>query len=84
MPSFFAIWTKNTLLENFEKILRISDENSIEKLNVIMILENLLLKIEPSEIPPFFYNNFFGFRGRWGEYSPSPLNSPVDGCYMDV
>ena len=23
----------------------------------------LLLKIEPSEITPFFYNSFFGFRG---------------------
>ena len=29
----------------------------------IFILENLLLKIEPSEITPLFYNNFFGFRG---------------------
>ena len=51
---------------NFEKTLKISDENSIEKLNFLFLffifVKNLLLKIEPSEIPPFFYNNSFGFR----------------------
>ena len=30
---------------------------------------NLLLKIEPSVITPFFYNNFFRFRG---DFPPSP------------
>ena len=33
--------------------------------------ENLLLKIEHSEIPPFFYNNSFGFGGGWG-FPPFP------------
>ena len=33
--------------------------------------ENLLLKIEFSEITPFFYNNFFGFGGG-GEFPPFP------------
>ena len=36
----------------------------------IFILENLLLKIQPSEITPFFYNNFFVF-GR-GDFPPPP------------
>ena len=30
----------------------------------------MLLKIEPSEITPFFYNNFFRFRGG---FSPFPI-----------
>ena len=37
---------------------------------LFFLLENLLLKIEPSEITPFFYNNFFGFGG--GGVPPSP------------
>ena len=49
---------KRKLLVKFEKILKIFDENSIEKLNFyfIFILKNLLLKIERSETTPFFYN----------------------------
>ena len=35
--------------------------------------ENLLLKIELSEITPFFYNNFFGFGGG---VEISPLSPP--------
>ena len=54
---------KYKLLGNFEKIMKFFDENSIEKLNFYFTLGNLLLKIEPSEMTPFFYNNFFGFRG---------------------
>ena len=55
---------KRKLLGNFEKFLKVFDENSIEKLIFIFyFLENLLLKIEPSEITPFFYNNFFAFGG---------------------
>ena len=50
---------KRKLVGNFEKIF---DKNLIEKLNFyfvfILIMEILLLKIEPSEITPFFYNNF--------------------------
>ena len=46
----------------------------------------MLLKIEPSEITPFFYNNFFGFRG----ISPlSPLATPLvqvgnEGKYFNM
>ena len=53
---------KSKLLGNFEKTLEIFDGNSIEKLNFIFILENLLLTIEPSEITPFS-TTIFRFRG---------------------
>ena len=66
--TFLPVWTKNA---NCSEILRIFDENAIEKLN-IFILENLLLKIEPSEITPFFYNNFFGFGGGVGNFPLPP------------
>ena len=49
---------KYKLLGNFEKILKY-----LEKLNFFLFLEKLLLKIEPSEITSFFYNNFFQFGG---------------------
>ena len=77
MRYFFArLDKKRKLLGNFEKILKFFDENSMEKLNFyfIFILENLLLKIEPSEITPFFYNDFFLFRG---DFHPSPLATPL-------
>ena len=55
------------------KIWENFDETSIEKLNFyfifIFILEILLLKIEPSEITPFFLQQFFRFRGG-GEFPP--------------
>ena len=70
---FCAFGQKRKLFGNFETILKIFDENSMEKLNFyfifIFILETLLQKIEPSEITPFFYNNFFGFGGG---FPPSP------------
>ena len=67
---FARLEEKRKLLGNSEKNLKMFDENSIEKLNFhfIFILENLLQKIEPSEMTPFFYNNFFGF----GEIFPFP------------
>ena len=48
---------------NCWEILRNFDKNSLEKLNFYLFLEKLLLKIEPSEIISFFYNNFFNFGG---------------------
>ena len=67
-------------IRNSEKILKIFNENSIENLNFyfififilffILFFENLLLKIEPSEITPVFYNSFFRFRG--GDFPPFP------------
>ena len=62
--NFARVWTKNTnCWKIFDEILKILDENSIEKLTSKLFLENLMLKIEPSEITSFFYNNFFHFRG---------------------
>ena len=65
---------KQQLMGNFEKILKFFGENSIEKLTLFIFyffyfFENLLLKVEPSEITPFFYNNFFAF---WGDFPPLP------------
>ena len=57
------------LLGNFEKIkfwMKILKKNWI----FILFFEYLLLKIEHSEITPFFYNNFFGFGG--GDFPPCP------------
>ena len=73
---------KRKLLGNFEKILKIFDENSIEKLNFYFILffENLLLKIEPSEITPVFYNIFSVSGG--GGFPPSPLATPLGMMYI--
>ena len=67
---------------NSEKTLKIFDGNSIENWFFIFILEKLLLKIEPSEITPFFYNNFFGFGVR-GIFPPFPL-ATVEGKENDV
>ena len=74
--NFSRVWTKNA---NCWEILKIFDETSIEKLNFyfifIFMLENLLLKIEPSEITPFFYHNFFRFGG--GDFPSSPCLRPL-------
>ena len=66
---------KHKLLGKFEKILKIFDENSIEKLNFIMIFGKFVTKNRASEITPFFYNNFFGFGGD--PPLPPPLNPPM-------
>ena len=49
---------KYKLLGNFEKILKFFDKHSLEILHFYLFLEKLSLKIEHSEIPSFFYNNF--------------------------
>ena len=61
---FCAFGRKTQFVGKFEKILKIFDENSIEKLHFYLFLGKLLLKIEPSEITSVFYNNFFRF-GAW-------------------
>ena len=64
--------------------MKFSDDNAIENSHFIfifnLIYENLLLKIEPSEIPPFFYNNPFGFGG----IPPSTLATILDTIVSDV
>ena len=66
---------KHKLLGNFEKIVKIFDENSIEKLNFIIFIGNMLLKIEPSEITQFFYNNVSAWGGG---FPPTPPKSAYD------
>ena len=93
---------KRKLLANFEKMLKVFDENSIAKLIFfilflfyffnffilflffILFFENLLLKIEPSDITTVFYNNFFfGFGG--GEFPPfSPWLRPCQAFLQIV
>ena len=77
---------KRKLLGNFEKILKFFDENSIENLNFFIFyfyfFENLLLKIEPSEITPFFYNKFFGFGGG-GNFPLPPWLRPCGYVLYD-
>ena len=61
---FSRVWTKNTICwENFEKILKLFDENSIEKLNLYLFFGEFVAKKETSEITSFFYNNFSGSGG---------------------
>ena len=55
--------------------MKILLKNGIFILLLILFFENLLLKIEPSEITPVFYNNFFRFRGR-GNFPFSPWLRP--------
>ena len=78
--NFLRVWPKTQSVgkfwENFEnfwwKFYR-----KIEFF-IFIFLENLLLKIEPSEITPFFFNNFFGFGGG-GEFPPPfPLATPLN------
>ena len=66
---FFARLAKNPNVGKF------FEQNSIEKLSFKLFLENLLLKIEPSEIPLFFYNKFSPFGG--GNVPNVPLLAPM-------
>ena len=61
---------KRKLLGNFEKFLTVFDENSIEKMEFLIILGKLLLKIELSEITPFS-PTIFSVSGK-GNFPPSP------------
>ena len=69
---------KCKLLGNLEKFLKVFDENSLEKFIFLIFyfLENLLLKIEPWEITPFFYNNFFGFGMGISPFPPGYALAP--------
>ena len=69
---FARLDEKRKLLGSFEKILKILEENSIEKMIFLLFLEKLLLNIEPWKITPDFYNNFFRFRGGGRSRVPPP------------
>ena len=61
--NFSRVWTKTQIVVKFWKFYRKIDF-------LFYFLENFLIKIEPSEITPFFYNNFFSFGG--GYFFPLP------------
>ena len=63
--NFLRVWTKNAnCWEILRKIWKFWWKYYRKfEFFFIFYLENLLLKIEPSEITPFFYSNFFGFGG---------------------
>ena len=74
---FSRVWTKNTIvweiLRKFWKFLmKIQWKNWI----ISIFLQNLLLKIETSEITSFLYNNFFRFGVRG--FNPPPLRTPLN------
>ena len=75
-----AFGRKTKTIGKFSENLKIFDENAIETLNFFFFLfifyffKNLLLKIEPSKITPFLYNNSFRFGAA--EFPPSPGLSP--------
>ena len=71
-----GVWTKIPISwENYEKIQKNFDENSKEKLNFYLFLKNLLLQIEPLEIPSLIYNIF---QVRGGDLNPHhPLRTPL-------
>ena len=71
---FLRVWTKNTLLRNVEKILKIFDEISIEKLNFYFL--KFVTKNRAFGNNTIFLQ-FFRFRGGGG-ISPSPLPTPSD------
>ena len=72
MRSFFAVWTKNT---NYREILKVFDENSIEKLNFIMIFVKFVNRASGNNT--IFLQQFFRVRG--GEFSPLPPPKSVSG-----
>ena len=74
---FSRIWTKNAncweiLRKLWKFLMKILSKNWI----FYFYLENLLLKIEPPEITPFFYNNFFLVSGF--NVSPFPLGYALE------
>ena len=78
MRSFFAVWTKNT---NCWEILRIFDETSIEKLNLIRIFGKFVTKNRAFGDNTIFLQQFFRLRGG-GIFPPfPPLNPPVNHKY---
>ena len=74
MRYFFALWDEKNILWTFWEISENPNQNSVGKLNFLLLLDKLLLNIEPSEITSFFHNIFFQFRGR---NVPPPLAAPM-------
>ena len=63
---FSRVWTKNTIVwGKLEKILKISDENSMEKLNFYLFLGNFVAKNRTFGNNIIFLQQFFPVRGGW-------------------
>ena len=72
------------MLGNFEKVLKFLDKESLEKLNLCLFLEKLLLQIEHSEIKSFFYKNFFNFGEGAGVVPRVPPAGGATGLITNV
>ena len=63
---FWRVWTKNTIVwGNFEKILKILDENSMEKLNFYLVFGNFVAKNRNFGNNIIFLQQSFPVRGVW-------------------
>ena len=61
---FSRVWTKNTICwGNFEKILKLFDENSIEKLNLYLFFGKFVAKNRNFGNNIIFLQQFFPVRG---------------------
>ena len=86
---FCAFGRKTQIVVKFWENFEIFWYKFLRKMEILFFLflffiffDNLLLKIELSEITPFFYNNFFGFGG--GGISPlSPWLRPCFGVEIE-
>ena len=75
---FSRVWTKNTICwVNFEKILKLFDENSIEKLNFYLLLGKFVAKNRNFGNNIIFLQHFFRFGGGGSNPQPPPLRTPL-------
>ena len=73
---FLRVWTKNTIVWEILRNFWWKFNGKIEFFSIFW--ENLLLKIETSEITSFFYDNFFRFGGGGSNPpTPPPLRTPL-------
>ena len=72
-------WTKNTICwGNFEKILKLFDENSIEKLNLYLFFVKYVAKNRNFGNNIIFLQQFFPVRGGVQTTKPPPLRTPLN------
>ena len=69
---------KHKLLENFEKIWKIFDENSIEKLNFYLFLGKFVAKNRNFGNNIIFLQQFFPVRGGGSNPPPAYATAPKD------
>ena len=81
MRYFFArLDEKRKLLRNFEKILKILEENSIEKMIFSIISGKVVAKYRALENNTRFLQQFFPISGGGGTFpcSPPPFQAPME------